>query len=57
MATNYLHHHNDFKDILATTTREKGIDPYLVEKDYWIMHRLQQLGLPFELGNFNIESF
>ena len=31
---------------------EKGIDPGLVEKDYWIMHGLyglQQLGLTFEL--------
>jgi hypothetical protein len=31
---------------------EKGIDPGLVEKDYWIMHclyGLQQLGLSFEL--------
>src|SRR4029077_15538148 len=31
---------------------EKGIDPALVEKDYWIMHclyGLQQLGMQFEL--------
>ena len=31
---------------------EKGIDPGLVEKDYWIMHclyGLQKLGLTFEL--------
>jgi predicted nucleotidyltransferase component of viral defense system len=31
---------------------EQGIDPGLVEKDYWIMHclyGLRQLGLTFEL--------
>lgn len=48
----YLHHHSDFKDLLAIVADEKRIDPYLIEKDYWIMHclyGLQQLGLLFEL--------
>lgn len=52
MQTDYLHHHSDFKDLLSIVAEEKSIDPYLVEKDYWIMHSLyglQQLGLQFEL--------
>lgn len=52
MKVNYLHHHTDFKDLLAIVAEQKSIDPYLVEKDYWIMHclfGLQQLGLQFEL--------
>lgn len=37
---------------MRIVAQEKGIDPALVEKDYWIMHCLygvQQLGLTFEL--------
>ena len=52
MKVNYLHHHTDFKDLLAIVAEQKSIDPYLVEKDYWIMHclfGLQQLGVQFEL--------
>lgn len=47
-----LHEIEDFRDLIAVTARERGIDPGLVEKDYWIMHALwglQQLGLTFEL--------
>ena len=47
-----LHEIPDFDDLIAATAREQGIDPGLVEKDYWIMHALwglQQLGLVFEL--------
>jgi hypothetical protein len=47
-----LHEIPDFRDLIAVTARERGIDPGLVEKDYWIMHALwglQQLGLTFEL--------
>src|SRR6185503_5812225 len=39
-------------DLIRIVAREKGIDPALVEKDYWIMHclyGLQQLGMEFEL--------
>lgn len=46
-----LHEIPDFRDLIAVT-RERSIDPSLVEKDYWIMHALwglQQLGLTFEL--------
>jgi hypothetical protein len=49
----YLHEHQDFEDLVMLTS-EKGIvnNPYLVEKDYWIMHclyGLQELKMDFEL--------
>ena len=47
-----LHEHKDFKDLIATVSDNMGIDPTLVEKDYWIMHclwGLQQQGFGFEL--------
>jgi hypothetical protein len=52
MAVNYLHNHPEFADLIRIVADEKGIDPALVEKDYWIMHclyGLQQLGLTFQL--------
>ena len=49
----YLHNHPNFKDLIEITAKEQGItDPYLVEKDYWIMHclyGLAQFGLKMEL--------
>lgn len=48
----FLHELNDFGQLIAVVSDEKGIDPVLVEKDYWIMHclwGLQNLGLTFEL--------
>ena len=48
----FLHNHPDFVDLLRIVADEKGIDPSLVEKDYWIMHclyGLQQTGLTFKL--------
>ena len=35
-----LHETLDFADLVAVTARAHGIDPGLVEKDYWIMHGL-----------------
>jgi hypothetical protein len=52
MAADYLHNHKDFPQLLRIIGRDTGIDPYLIEKDYWIMHvlyGLQQLKLGFEL--------
>jgi hypothetical protein len=52
MPLNYLHHHEDYKDLIRTVAEEKGIAPDLVEKDYWIMHclyGLTQQGYSFEL--------
>jgi hypothetical protein len=36
----FLHLRRDFKDLLALVAGQRGIDPVLVEKDYWIMHCL-----------------
>ncbi len=47
-----LHELPDFNDLLAVVSDKLGIDPGLVEKDYWIMHSLwglQELGFKFEL--------
>jgi hypothetical protein len=52
MPREYLHNHPQFADLMRIVAQETGIDPALVEKDYWIMHclyGLQQLGLIFEL--------
>jgi predicted nucleotidyltransferase component of viral defense system len=39
----YLHNHPLFKDLLSILAEEKGIEPGLIEKDYWIMHVLYGL--------------
>jgi hypothetical protein len=52
MSADYLHNHPQFADLIRIVAEEKGIDPALIEKDYWIMHclyGLQQMGLTFEL--------
>jgi hypothetical protein len=48
----FLHDRKDFGQLVAIVADERGIDPVLVEKDYWIMHclwGLQAQGLRFEL--------
>ena len=40
-----LHEHKNFKDLIATVSDAMGIEPTLVEKDYWIMY----LSLHFDL--------
>lgn len=45
-----LHELPDFADLVAVVARKEGLDPGLVEKDYWIMHclwGLQQGGFGF----------
>jgi predicted nucleotidyltransferase component of viral defense system len=47
-----LHEHKDYSDLIAAVSDAMGIDPTLVEKDYWIMHclwGLQQQGFLYEL--------
>jgi hypothetical protein len=47
-----LHARRDFDQLLALVADERGLDPMLVEKDYWIMHclwGLQAQGFWFEL--------
>jgi hypothetical protein len=48
----YLHEHTEFVDLINIVADEMKIDPYLVEKDYWIMHclySLQAAGYDFQL--------
>src|ERR1700730_12873940 len=52
MSADFLHNHPEFPELIRIVAQQKGIDPGLIEKDYWIMHGLyglQQLGLTFEL--------
>jgi hypothetical protein len=52
MPADFLHNHPQFADLIRIVARDRGIDPSLVEKDYWIMHclyGLQRLGMKFEL--------
>lgn len=48
----YLHNHPEFDDLLRAVGQAKGIDPFLVAKDYWIMHvlyALKESGFIFQL--------
>lgn len=48
----YLHEHPEFAGLLRILNQQTGIDEYLIEKDYWIMHVLHGLkkhGFQFEL--------
>ena len=50
--TEFLHERRDFDQLLALVADGRGLDPMLVEKDYWIMHclwGLQAQGFRFEL--------
>ena len=52
MPADFLHNHREFPELIRIVAEERGIDPALVEKDYWIMHclyGLQQQGMTFEL--------
>jgi hypothetical protein len=51
-AAPFLHDLSDFDKLLAVVAEQRGLDPMLVEKDYWIMHSLwglQAQGFAFEL--------
>ncbi len=48
----FLHELKDAEELYDAVANEKEIEPYLVEKDYWIMHALwglQKQGFDFEL--------
>jgi Nucleotidyl transferase AbiEii toxin, Type IV TA system len=52
MPADYLHNNRQFADLIRIVAAQRGIDPALVEKDYWIMHclyGLQQLKFTFQL--------
>jgi hypothetical protein len=52
--SNFLHEHKDFADLIKILAEEKGIEPGLVEKDYWIMHVLY--GLKQQAFNFELKG-
>jgi hypothetical protein len=48
----FLHERRDVAQLIGIVAEQRGIDPTLVEKDYWIMHclwGLQAQGFRFEL--------
>ena len=48
----FLHGRRDFDQLLAVVASDRGLDPMLVEKGYWIMHGLwglQAQGFVLEL--------
>ena len=52
MATDYLHNHKQFPDLLRILEEETGIQAVLIEKDYWIMqvlYGMRKQGFEFEL--------
>jgi len=52
MTSAFLHEHREFASLLKIVGKKNGIEPLLVEKDYWIMQALWGLndqGLEFEL--------
>ena len=52
MPADYLHNHPQFAALIRIVADDRGIDPALVEKDYWLMHSLyglQREGMQFWL--------
>ena len=52
MAKKFLHQDSEFKTLVKITADELALNPYMVEKDYWIMHCLWGLknqGFNYEL--------
>ena len=48
----YLHNHPEFDDLIRAVEQEKGVNAFLVAKDYWMMHVLYSLkknGFEFQL--------
>jgi Nucleotidyl transferase AbiEii toxin, Type IV TA system len=43
MPADYLHNHPDFAALIRIVAAERGIDPAMVEKDYWLTHGLYGL--------------
>ncbi len=49
---NYIHNDPEFEELILIVADKLKIEPYLIEKDYWIMHTLYGLnvqGIEFEL--------
>ena len=48
----FLHEHPEFSDLVRIVADQRKIDPYLAEKDYWLMHclyGLKKAGYDFQL--------
>ncbi len=48
----FLHERSNFDQLLTVVANDRGLDPMLVEKDYWIMlglWGLQTQGFVFQL--------
>ncbi|HEY4252679.1 MAG TPA: hypothetical protein VGM87_15815 [Roseomonas sp.] len=43
MPSDFLHRHREFADLIRVVANAMQIASALVEKDYWIMHRLHGL--------------
>ncbi|GAA4017816.1 hypothetical protein [Actimicrobium antarcticum] len=41
----FLHARSDFNELLAIVAEQRGIDPVLGEKDYWIMPKHEAVSL------------
>jgi len=48
----FFHELPQTKELIETLAQQMGVDPFLVEKDYWVMHclwGLQQNNFQFEM--------
>jgi len=54
MARKFLHQDSEFKTLIQITADELELNPYMVEKDYWIMHCLW--GLQNQSFNFELKG-
>ncbi|MGC4102335.1 nucleotidyl transferase AbiEii/AbiGii toxin family protein [Ferruginibacter sp.] len=54
MPEQYLHERSDFIDLIRIIADEESINPFLVEKDYWIMHVL--FGLKSQQFEFELKG-
>jgi predicted nucleotidyltransferase component of viral defense system len=54
MARKFLHQDSEFRNLIQITADELALNPYMVEKDYWIMHCLW--GLQNQSFNFELKG-
>ena len=43
MPTDFLHRHKEFPNLIDFISEDTSIRPFLIEKDYWIVHSLYSL--------------
>lgn len=54
MPADYLHNHREYPELLRILSDEMRIEPYLIEKDYWLMHVLY--GLKVQQFDFELKG-